>query len=52
MAEQESQEQYIHRFVQLAEEYGEVRELDAEMLNHLVNWIVVGERVKDGDTIT
>ena len=52
LAEQEGQERDIHRFVRLAEEYGEVAELDADMLNHLVNRIVVGERVKDGDTVT
>ncbi|MBO5257498.1 MAG: DUF4368 domain-containing protein, partial [Clostridia bacterium] len=50
-AEQEGQERDIHRFVRLAEEYGTVTELDADMLNHLVSRIVVGERVKDGDTI-
>lgn len=38
--------------MRLAEEYGAVTELDADMLNHLVNRIVVGERTKDGDTIT
>ena len=51
LAEQEGQERDVHRFVRLAEEYGTVTELDADMLNHLVSRIVVGERVKDGDTI-
>lgn len=27
-------------------------ELNADILNHLVNRIVVGERMKDGDTVT
>ncbi len=52
LSEKDETEADVARFVRMAEEYGEITELDAEMLNHLVSKIVVGERVKDGDMVT
>lgn len=51
IADKGATEEDTRRFIQLAEEYGEITELDGEMLNHLVSKIVVSERVKDGQDV-
>jgi len=48
LAEQDETVQDVQNFINLADTYREVTELDTDLLNHLVSKIVVGERVKDG----
>lgn len=43
-----STEYGVEQFVEMAEQYGELKELDGEILNRLIQSIVVGDRIKVG----
>lgn len=48
LTQQDETIQDVQNFINLADTYREITELDTDLLNHLVSKIVVGERVKDG----
>ena len=43
-----STEYGVEQFVEMAEQYGELKELDGEILNRLIQSIVIGDRIKVG----
>lgn len=49
MAEESDKTDGAEQFLELAKKYSDVRELDREILNRLVESIVVGDRVKEND---
>lgn len=47
LGEQSEAEQNVSRFLETIREYAEIRELDAELLNRMIEKIVVSDRVPD-----
>ncbi|WP_294472020.1 recombinase family protein [uncultured Ruminococcus sp.] len=47
LGEQSEAEQNVSRFLETIREYAEIRELDAELLNRMIDKIVVSDRVPD-----
>ena len=45
LSEQSEAEQNVSRFLETIREYAEIRELDAELLNRMIDKIVVSDRV-------
>lgn len=49
---QETSEDNISQFLEIAKKYTDIQELDAEILNRLIDKIVVGNKVKTPDGYT
>ena len=52
IAVQETVDDSISRFMDIVRKYTEVKQLDSELLNRLIDKIVVGNKVKSGNSYT